>query len=71
MDKDIADLVEQMSNILSFVEDTDSLEAKLKNFATCIRSVLQTIKDCSESIHKYLGAGTAGENNFGVNFYRC
>ena len=57
------DLVRQMSNILSFVEDTEVLKAKLKNFNDCVRSILKTIEDCSQSIHSYLSTGIIGRND--------
>ena len=62
VDKDIIDLVGQMNNILSFVEHTEGLKAKMENSAKCIQSVLQTIEDCSKKIRVCLGARTASKN---------
>ena len=62
------DLVRQMSNILSFVEDTEVLKAKLKNFNDCVRSILKTIEDCSQNIHSYLSTGIIGKNDLQSNF---
>ena len=67
MEKDITDLVEQMSNILSFVEDTEVLKEKLKTHTRSIESVLKMIKECSESIHSYLSAGTFSKRSLTLN----
>ena len=67
VENDIVDLVEQMKNILSFVNDIDAVE-KLKNFCDFIQSVVQTITDCSESIRKYLRSGTSGKQNHQLYF---
>ena len=64
----IVDLVRQMSNILSFVEDTEVLKAKLKNFSDCIHSLLKMIEDCSQNIHSYLSTGDIGKNNLQSDF---
>ena len=55
------ELVKQMRDILSFVDSTEVLKAKLENFSDCIQSVLETIEDCSKSIYSYLNAGTIGK----------
>ena len=59
----IVDLVRQMNNILSFVEDTEVLKTKLKTFNNCVRSILMTIEDCSQSIHSYLSTGIIGKDD--------
>ena len=64
----IVDLVRQMNGILSFVEDTEVLKAKLESFSDCIQSILRTIEDCSKSIHSYLSTGIIGKDNLQSNF---
>ena len=59
----IVDLVRQMNNILSFVEDTEVLKTKLKTFNNCVMSILKTIEDCSQSINSYLSTGIIGKND--------
>lgn len=60
MDSDIVELVNQMNGVLSFVEDTDHLKAKLENFTQVIEDILQLIGDCCKSISKYLSANLPG-----------
>ena len=68
VENDIEDLVDQMNNILLFVEDTEVLKEKLKHFSDSIQSILQMIKECSESMHGYLSAGTIGKRGLGLDF---
>jgi len=67
VENDIKDLVGQMNSILSFVEDAEVLKEKLKHFSDSIQSILQMIKECSESIHNYLSAGTFGKKSLTLN----
>ena len=60
MDKGIVALVEKMNNVLSFVEEADTLRNKLTSLTDTIRNILVTIKDCSTAIHDYLHSGTIG-----------
>ena len=63
VENDIKELVGQMNNILSFVEDTEVLKEKLNHFSDSIQSILQTIKECSENIHSYLSARSIGKRS--------
>ena len=67
MDKDIVDLIGDIDDILSFVEDVDGLENKLKRFADTIEQVLLAIHSCCSWVKKYLGANTAGVDPGGVH----
>ena len=64
MESEIVQLVNDMNDMLSFVEDTDLLRDKLKNFRRTIEEALQGITDCCEAIRKYLNASLPGEYNF-------
>ena len=66
MDKDIVDLVGDMDDILSFVEDVDALKDKLKRFTDTIQQILETIVACGSLIRGYLGAGIVGMYSNGV-----
>ena len=54
MDKGIIELVERMNNVLSFVEDADTLRNKLTSLTESIKKILATIKECSTAIQKIL-----------------
>ena len=54
MDEEITELVEELDNALAFVQDVELLRNKLEQFTELIEQVLQVIKECSESINKYL-----------------
>ena len=60
MDKGIVALVEKMNNVLSFVEEADTLRNKLTSLTDTIQNILATIKECSTAIHDYLSLGTIG-----------
>ena len=60
MDKGIVNLVEKMNDVLSFVEDADTLRNKLTSLTDTIQEILATIKECSTAIHEYLDSGTIG-----------
>ena len=60
MDKDIVDLVGDMDDILSFVEDVDGLKDKLKRFTSTIEQILLTINKCCAWMKKYLDTNAAG-----------
>ena len=60
MDKGIVVLVEKMNDVLSFVEDADTLRNKLTSLTDTIQNILATIKECSIAIHEYLDSGTIG-----------
>ena len=60
MDKGVVELVERMNNILSFVEDADTLRNRLTSLTETIQKILVTIKDCTTSIHEYLDSGAIG-----------
>ena len=60
MDKDIVDLVGDMDDILSFVEDVDVLKDKLKRFTSTIEEILLTIDKCCSWIKKFLETNAAG-----------
>ena len=60
MDKGIIELVERMNNVLSFVEDADTLRNKLTSLTESIKKILATIKECSTAIHEYLDSGPIG-----------
>ena len=60
MDEEIKELVEEMDNALTFVQDVELLRNKLERFTELIEQVLQVIKECSESINKYLDSNKAG-----------
>ena len=54
------DLVGDMDDILSFVEDVDGLKDKLKRFTSTIEQILLTIDKCCSLMKKYLEADLAG-----------
>ena len=54
------DLVGDMDDILSFVEDVDRLKDNLKRFTSTIEQILLTINKCCSSMKKYLEANLAG-----------
>ena len=60
VDKDIAELVGEMDDILSFVEDVDVLKDKLKQFMSTIEQILLTIDLCCSWVKKYLETNTPG-----------
>ena len=60
MDKGIVALVEKMNNVLSFVEEADTLRNKITSLTDIIQNVLATIKECSTAIYEYLDSGTIG-----------
>ena len=60
MDKDIADLVKAIDDILSFVKDVSVLKDKLERFGSTIEQILLTIDKCCSWIKKYLDTSTAG-----------
>ena len=60
MDKGIVNLVEKMNDVLSFVEEADTLRNKLTSLTNTIQKILTTIKKCSTAIHEYLDSGTIG-----------
>ena len=62
VDKDIAELVGEMDDILSFVEDVDVLKDKLKRFTSTIEQILLTIDSCCSWVKKYLETNTPGMN---------
>ena len=69
MDKKIIELIADIDDILSFVEDMDVLKDKLKHFLDTIQQILQTITSCSSLIREYLDAGAIGmrSNNVFLN----
>ena len=67
MDKDIVDLVGDMDDILSFVEDVDGLKDKLKRFTSTIEQILLTINKCCAWMKKYLDTNAAGTYQDKVN----
>ena len=67
MDKDIADLVGDIDDILSFVEDVDVLKDKLKRFTSTIEQILSTIDSCCSWVKRYLENNTAGMNLYEVS----
>ena len=56
------DLVGDMDDILSFVEDVDGLKDKLKRFTSTIEQILLTIDSCCSWVKKYLETNTPGMN---------
>ena len=54
------DLVGDMDDILSFVEDVDGLKDKLKRFTSTIEQILLTINKCCAWMKKYLDTNAAG-----------
>ena len=60
MDKDIADLVKAIDDILSFVKDVSVLKDKLERFGSTIEQILLTIDKCCSWMKKYLETNTAG-----------
>ena len=54
------DLVGDIDDILSFVEDVDVLKYKLRRFASTTEQILLTIDTCSSWMKKYLEANLAG-----------
>ena len=61
------DLVGDMDDILSFVEDVDVLKDKLKRFTSTIEQVLLTIDSCCSWVKKYLETNTRGMNLYEVS----
>lgn len=59
VEKDIVDIVEQMNDTLSFVEEANMLKERVEKLTKPIQSALEKIKECSELIHTYMKAGTA------------
>ena len=62
VDKDIIELVGDMDDILSFVEDVDGLKDKLKRFTSTIEQILLTIDSCCSWVKEYLKTNTPGMN---------
>ena len=60
MDKKIVNLMGEIDNTLSFVEEVDVLKDKLKRFTDTIQKILETITACSSSVEDYLDANAAG-----------
>ena len=60
MDSEIIDLVQAMNNILSFIEEADTLHNKLTSLAETIQKILVVIQECSTSIYEYLNSNIAG-----------
>ena len=60
MDEEITELVEELDNALTFVQDVELLRNKLERFTELIEQVLQVIKECSKSINKYLDSNKPG-----------
>ena len=54
------DLVGDIDDILSFVEDVDVLKDKLKRFTSTIEQILLTINKCCAWMKKYLDTNAAG-----------
>ena len=67
VDKDIVELVGNMDDVLSFVEDVDVLKDKLKRFTSTIEQILLTIDSCCSWVKKYLEANTPGMNLYEVS----
>ena len=69
MDKKIIELIIDVDDILSFVEDVDVLKDKLNHFLDTIQQLLETITACSSLIREYLDAGAIGmrSNNVCLN----
>ena len=60
MDEDVTELVEDMDELLSFVDNVDILKEKLKHFLDTIERILRTIEECCEFIRAYLERNTIG-----------
>ena len=60
VDKDIIELVGDMDDVLSFVEDVDVLKDKLTSFTSTIEQILLTIDSCCSWVKKYLETNTPG-----------
>ena len=66
MDKKITELIVDIDDVLSFVEDVEVLKDKLKHFLDTIQQILETIIVCSSLIREYLDAGVVGMRSNGV-----
>ena len=66
MDKKITELIVDIDDVLSFVEDVEVLKDKLKHFLDTIQQILETIIACSSLIREYLDAGVVGMRSNGV-----
>ena len=60
MDHGIIDLVQAMNDVLSFVEEADTLHNKLTSLTETIQKILVVIQECSTSIYEYLNSSIAG-----------
>ena len=53
------DIVEQMNDTLSFVEEANMLKERVEKLTKPIQSALEKIKECTELIYTYMKADTA------------
>ena len=60
MDNEIINLVQAMNDVLSFVEEADTLRNKLTSLTETIQKILVVIQECSTSIYEYLNSSIAG-----------